>query len=65
MKRPSWGQIGQFILIASGVLLIEKLARVMVFDGTREMLSGGDIAIAIAAAVMVSGGWLDRRRTSR
>ena len=62
MKRPTLAVVGQFILIVFGVLLIEKLVRVLVFEGARESRGGGDIVVAIAAAVFVTGGWLDRLR---
>ncbi len=63
MKRPTLAEASQFILIVFGVLLIEKLARIVLFEGARESLGGGDIVIAIAAAVLVTGGWIDRFRT--
>ncbi len=63
MKRPTLAEAGQFILIVLGVLLIEKLARIVLFKGARESLGGGDIVIAIAVAVLVTGGWIDRFRT--
>ena len=63
MKRPTLAEIGRFILIVFGVLLIVKLGRIALFDGPREALGGGDIAVAIGAAVAVTGGWLRRPRT--
>lgn len=58
MKRPTLAEAGRFIAIVFGVLLIELLARTLLFDGERERLGGGDIVVAIAAAVLVTGGWL-------
>ena len=55
--------VGQFVLIVFGVLLFEKLARIVLFDGAGESLGGGDTVIAIAVAVMVTGGWLRRSGT--
>ena len=55
--------VGQFMLIVFGVLLFAKLARIVLFDGAGESLGGGDTVIAIAVAVMVTGGWLRRSGT--
>ena len=63
MKRPTLAEAGRFILIVFGVLLIEKLVRVAVFEGPREQLGGGDTVIAIAVAVIITGGWIGRTRT--
>ena len=63
MKRPTLAEAGRFILIVFGVLLIEKLVRVAVFEGPREQFGGGDIVIAIAVAIIVTGGWIGRTRT--
>ena len=60
MKRPTMAEAGRFILIILGVLLIEKLARVALFDGQGESLRGLDVVIAIAVGVLVMGGWLRR-----
>ena len=60
MKRPTLAESGRFILIFFGVLLIDKLVRVAFFDGSNEALGGIDVVIAIAAGVLVTGGWLTR-----
>ena len=60
MKRPTLAEAGRFILIMFGVLLIELVARAVLFDGPREKLGGIDVVIASAVAVAVMGGWLTR-----
>ncbi|WP_423142146.1 hypothetical protein ACOYW6_01925 [Parablastomonas sp. CN1-191] len=58
MTWPTPAESGRFIAIVFGVLLIELLARAILFEGPREALGGGDIVIAITAGVLVMGGWL-------
>ena len=60
MKRPTYAEAGRFVAITIGVLLIELIARMILFDGLRESLGGSDVVIAIAVAVAVMGGWLTR-----
>jgi hypothetical protein len=62
VKRPTLSEIGRFLLIVFGVLLIAKLGRSALFDGPREAVGGGDVTVAIGVAVAVTGGWLRRSR---
>ena len=62
MSRPTLAETGRFLAILFGVLLIDKLLRIAFFDGSAEALGGIDVMIAIAAGVLVMGGWLSRSR---
>mgnify|MGYP006176358197 FL=1 len=64
MRQPTLAEVGRFISIVFGVLLIVKLARVALFDGAGEDIGGGVIAVAIGVAVAIMGGWLKRRKIS-
>ena len=54
-------EASRFILIVLGVLLACTIARTMIFDGPREEIGAVDVILAIAIAVIVMGGWLQRR----
>lgn len=58
MNYPSKEVVGRFLVIVIGLLLIDKLVRLVFFEGLSEALGGIDIAFAIGAAVAVTGGWL-------
>ena len=58
MKLPTLAETSRFIMVMFAVLAVCLIARTILFESESARLGDGDIVIAIAAAVIVTGGWL-------